>query len=106
MALREKAGQKSDDSFPKSSLGWLPNEAGDKIIWAGDRGYSQVDWLKCIIFAVLEPRGYVLNGVADWFGQGGRGKYDVLNYTDDGRITVIDNMVHVTTTSSPCDVQE
>lgn len=64
---------------------WTPNEDGTAIEWdGGEKFYNYVEWIKYLIEKILAPRGYVLNGEVNWYGED---SYDV------GVICIKDNVV-------------
>lgn len=66
-------------------LQWTPTEDGWYLEWNGaEKFYNYVEWLEYLIEKVLEPRGYVLNGLIEWQGE---------DSDDIGQITVVDNVV-------------
>lgn len=88
-------GQGHDDNIidyntpPKTQPGlwcqWVPTDDGWGLEWdGGEKFYNFVEWLEYLIEKVLEPKGYVVNGTVDWYGED-RG--------DMGKIIVTDNKV-------------
>lgn len=66
---------------------WVPTEDGTMIVWdEGEKFYDYEDWLGYIIDKVLEPRGYVLNGLVEWQGE---------DPSDFGQIKVENNRIYV-----------
>lgn len=64
---------------------WTPNEDGTAIEWdGGEKFYSYVEWIKYLIEKILSPRGYVLNGEVNWYGE---------DRDDEGIICIVDNVV-------------
>jgi hypothetical protein len=64
---------------------WTPNEDGTAIEWDGvEKFYNYVEWIKYIIEKILSPKGYVLNGEVNWYGE---------NRDDEGVICITDNVV-------------
>jgi hypothetical protein len=51
-------------------LQWVPNDDRRSIIWDGAEKFYHADkWIVYLIERVLEPRGYVLNGVVNAQGE-------------------------------------
>jgi hypothetical protein len=74
-------------SQPSLWLQWIPTEDGNSIEWdGGEKFYCADDWILYLIDKVLEPRGYVLNGLVNAYGEE-RG--------DVWHIHIIDNQVSV-----------
>jgi hypothetical protein len=74
---------------PKTQPGlwcqWVPTKDGMYIQWdGGEKFYSYLEWLEYIIEKVLEPRGYILNGIVEWQGE---------ESSDFGQIKVENNKV-------------
>ncbi len=74
---------------PKTQPGlwcqWVPTEGGEGIEWdGGEKFYEYVKWLKYIVEKILAPRGYILNGEAEWYGE---------DRNDTGTIVVENNVV-------------
>lgn len=66
---------------------WIPNKDGTAIEWDGEeKFYHYIEWLEYLIEKILEPRGYVLNGIVEWYGE---------EWGDNGTIIVRDNIVEV-----------
>lgn len=71
---------------------WTPTEDRQGIEWdGGEKFYNYVEWMEYLIEAVLKPRGYVVNGQVEWYGEDpdDRGRIDVGNNvvtTKQGRI--------------------
>lgn len=64
---------------------WTPNEDGTAIEWdGGEKFYNYVEWIKYIIEKILSPKGYVLNGEVNWYGE---------DRYDEGVICITDNVV-------------
>lgn len=64
---------------------WTPNEDGTAIEWdGGEKFYNYVEWIKYIIEKILAPKGYVLNGEVEWYGE---------DRSDEGMIQIVDNVV-------------
>ena len=64
---------------------WTPNEDGTAIEWdGGEKFYNYVEWIKYLIEKILSPRGYVLNGEVNWYGE---------DIDDEGIICITDNVV-------------
>ena len=72
---------------------WTPNEDGTAIEWdGGEKFYSYVEWIKYLIEKILSPRGYVLNGEVNWYGE---------DRNDEGIICITDNVVTTKTVTKP-----
>jgi hypothetical protein len=55
------------------------------IEWdTGEKFYSYIEWLEYIIYNFLAPKGYVLNGSVEWYGE---------DRADVGTIVVKSNIV-------------
>lgn len=66
---------------------WTPTQDGMGIEWdGGEKFYNYTEWLVYLITKILEPNGYVLNGVVQWQGEG---------VGDVGEIFVEDNKVFI-----------
>lgn len=83
---------------------WTPTQDGMGIEWdGGEKFYYYTEWLVYLIAKVLEPNGYVLNGVVQWQGE---------DIGDVGEIFVEDNKVFTQEWKGskneiePCDVQK
>lgn len=49
---------------------WVPTEDGDGLEWdGGEKAYNMEDWIFYIINRYLAPRGYIVNGTVDAFGE-------------------------------------
>lgn len=66
---------------------WTPTQDGMGIEWdGGEKFYNYTEWLVYLITKILEPNGYVLNGVVQWQGE---------DVGDVGEIFVEDNKVFI-----------
>ncbi len=66
---------------------WTPTQDGMGIEWdGGEKFYHYTEWLVYLITKILEPNGYVLNGVVQWQGE---------DVGDVGEIFVEDNKVFI-----------
>ncbi len=66
---------------------WVPTSDGMEIEWdGGEKFYEYVEWIEYLINSVLKPRGYVLNGEIDWYGE---------DRSDMGKIVVTNNSVAI-----------
>ena len=66
---------------------WELTEDGKYIRWDGGEKFNEyIEWIEYIIEKILDPKGYILNGEVEWFGE---------NYDDRGLIIVKDNVVSV-----------
>jgi len=66
---------------------WTPTQDGMGIEWdGGEKFYHYTEWLVYLITKILEPNGYVLNGVVQWRGE---------DVGDVGEIFVEDNKVFI-----------
>ena len=79
------------NSPPKTQPGlwlqWTPTEDGWGLKWdGGEKFYNYVEWLEYLIEKVIEPRGYILNGEVEWYGE---------DRDDAGKITVKDNIITI-----------
>jgi hypothetical protein len=74
------AGQDSDKNVinynrpPSTQPGlwcqWVPTDDGSELVWdGGEKFYNYVEWLDYLIDKILAPRGYVINGECQWFGE-------------------------------------
>jgi len=84
---------------PKNQPGlwcmWVPNEKGTVIEWdGGEKFYEYIEWLEYLIKNFIEPWGYKLNGVVNWYGE---------DSEDTGNIIVTNNSVVIELTS-PCPI--
>jgi hypothetical protein len=88
-------GQDDDPSVvdhnrpPKTQPGlwcqWRPNDDGTEIEWDGnEKFYDYVEWIAYLVGAILEPRGYELNGSVEWRGE---------DWDDTGQIVIDKNDV-------------
>ena len=68
--------------------GWCPwHFVTDTTIEAAEgKAYEYEEWLKYIIDKVLAPKGYVLNGEVEWYGE---------EPDDRGKIVVTNNLVEI-----------
>ncbi|MFA1782442.1 hypothetical protein ACDX77_19395 [Bacillus velezensis] len=54
---------------PSLWLQWIPTEEKNAIVWDGGENFNCPDeWIVYLIEKVLKPKGYVLNGVVNAFG--------------------------------------
>ncbi|MGR0121661.1 hypothetical protein [Bacillus halotolerans] len=54
---------------PSLWLQWIPTEEKNAIVWDGGEKFNCPDeWIVYLIEKVLKPKGYVLNGVVNVFG--------------------------------------
>lgn len=54
---------------PSLWLQWIPTEEKNAIVWDGGEKFNCPDeWIVYLIEKVLKPKGYVLNGVVNAFG--------------------------------------
>jgi hypothetical protein len=73
------------ETQPGLWLQWRPTEDGWYLEWdGGEKFYNYVEWLRYLIEKILSPRGYVLNGEIEWFGE---------DLDDRGKIAVKDNTI-------------
>lgn len=90
-------GQEREDSIvdynkepstqPSLWLQWTPSEDRLSLVWdEGEKFYSYTEWLVYLIYKVLAPNGYVLNGSVEWEGE---------DFGDNGTIFVEENKVFV-----------
>lgn len=90
-------GQDNDESVidynrppitqPGLWLQWTPTEDKMGLEWdQGEKFYEAENWIKYLINKILEPRGYIVNGVVNAQGEDNNDKYN---------ITVINNKVIV-----------
>lgn len=78
---------KQPSTQPSLWLQWTPSEDRLSLGWDYDeKFYSYTEWLVYLIYKVLAPNGYVLNGSVLWEGE---------DYGDNGEIFVEDNRVFV-----------
>jgi hypothetical protein len=55
---------------PSLWLQWTPTENRLSLEWdSGEKFYSYTEWLVYLIYKVLAPNGYVLNGIVQWQGE-------------------------------------
>jgi hypothetical protein len=55
---------------PSLWLQWTPTEDRLSLEWdSGEKFYSYTEWLVYLIYKVLAPNGYVLNGIVQWQGE-------------------------------------
>lgn len=55
---------------PSLNLGWVPSEDGMYIEWNGvEKFYYYKEWLVYLISKILEPNGYILNGIIKCYGE-------------------------------------
>ena len=72
---------------PELWLQWIPTEDGWGLEWDGnEKFYNYVEWLEYLIEKILEPRGYILNGEVEWYGE---------EREDAGKIIVKDNIITI-----------
>jgi len=70
---------------PSMWLKWIVEDDRQTITWSGgEKFYDYVEWIEYLIAKILAPRGYIVNGSVDWFGES-RG--------DTGSIIVEENKV-------------
>lgn len=70
---------------PHDHCGWVPSEDGSGLEWDhGEKFYSYVEWMECLIENYIKPWGLVANGEVKWFGE---------EAGDIGKIVVKDNVV-------------
>lgn len=78
---------KEPSTQPSLWLQWTPSEDRLSLGWDyGEKFYSYTEWLVYLIYKVLAPNGYVLNGSVLWEGE---------DFGDNGEIVVVDNRVFV-----------
>ena len=78
---------KEPSTQPGLWLQWTPTEDRLSLVWdEGEKFYSYTEWLVYLIYKVLAPNGYVLNGSVLWEGE---------DFGDNGTIFVEDNKVFV-----------
>jgi len=78
---------KEPSTQPSLWLQWTPTEDRLSLVWdEGEKFYSYTEWLVYLIYKVLAPNGYVLNGSVLWEGE---------DFGDNGTIFVEDNKVFV-----------
>lgn len=78
---------KEPSTQPSLWLQWTPSEDRLSLVWdEGEKFYSYTEWLVYLIYKVLAPNGYVLNGSVLWEGE---------DFGDNGTIFVEDNKVFV-----------
>ena len=66
---------------------WQYDAQSQTIEWdSGEKFYNYIEWIEYLIKAILEPRGYKLNGTVHWWGE---------EYEDRGNIEIADNKVTV-----------
>jgi hypothetical protein len=66
---------------------WLIQKDKQTIEWdGGEKFYNYVEWIKYIINRILKPRGYIVNGRVEWYGE---------DRNDGGVIVVNNNAVSV-----------
>lgn len=93
----DNCGQTADDTVidynkpprtqPSLWLQWIPTEDRLHLEWDGnEKFYRYVEWLKYLIQNIFNPRGYVLNGEVDYYGE---------DREDFGRIVIKNNIVSV-----------
>lgn len=71
-------------SQPSLYCHWVPTQDKSGIVWNGvEKFYQYTKWLQYLI-DWLSPRGYVLNGSVDWFGE---------NSHDRGTLIVTNNVL-------------
>lgn len=75
-------------NIPSLWCQWIINKNGELEWDGGEKFYEYVAWLNYLIENFFKPKGYVLNGVIDYYGE------DDQDY---GRIKVKDNKVSVLT---------
>lgn len=78
-------GESEFESTPGIWCGWVPSEDGTSIVWnEQEKFYHYNSWIKWLITNYLGPRGYMLNGTVNWYGE---------ESDDIGRIVIADNVV-------------
>lgn len=61
---------------PSLWLQWTPNEDGTALIWdGGEKFYCSLEWIDYLVYNILKPRGYVVNGVVNAEGEAGEQWY-------------------------------
>ncbi len=61
---------------------WTPTEDGLELEWdGGEKFYNYTEWLFYLINKVLEPNGYILNGIVEYQGEeiGDNGEIEIVN---------------------------
>jgi len=72
---------------PSLWCNWMYNKFGSSIEWDGnEKFYHYIEWIRYLITHVLEPKGYILNGLVEWEGE---------DSDDRGRIIINANIVKV-----------
>ena len=75
------------EAMPEGWCPWKPDD--EKTIIADDgTAYYAEEWLAYIIEYILKPKGYLLNGQVDWYGD---------ECEDRGRYIVTDNSIKIQT---------
>lgn len=79
------------NSPPKTQPGlwcqWVPNGDGTHIEYdGGEKFYAYIEWIEYLIKSILAPKGYSLDGVVEWKGEG---------FNDLGQIIIKNNKVTV-----------
>jgi hypothetical protein len=84
----DEFGQSYDESIidynspPKTQPGlwlqWIPTEDKMGLEWDGnEKFYDSVEWIEYLINKILEPRGYILNGIVNAQGEDMKDKYHI-----------------------------
>lgn len=69
---------------PGLYLQWIPGNDRKSILWDGnEKFYNAFEWIEYLIKYILAPRGYVLNGTIDAYGE---------DRDDNWAITIKDNV--------------
>jgi len=75
------------ETQPGLWLQWIPTEDGWGLEWdGGEKFYAYVEWLEYLIEKILEPKGYILNGEVEWYGE---------DRDDAGKIVVKNNIITI-----------
>ncbi|MCY7969604.1 hypothetical protein MOB49_21465 [Bacillus haynesii] len=63
-------GNEPPKTQPSLWLQWIPTEERNAIVWDGEEKFYCADkWIIYLIEKVLKPKGYVLNGIVNAFGE-------------------------------------
>lgn len=66
---------------------WVPTEDGLELHWdGGEKFYYYNEWLYYLVYKIIAPNGYILNGTVQWSGE---------EVGDNGTIEVRDNVIYI-----------
>lgn len=70
---------------PSLWLKWIVEDDRQTIVWnEEEKFYSYIEWMQYLIDKILQPKGYLVNGMVEWNGE---------HCGDRGRIEIKDNKI-------------